>query len=125
LSLVPRLHEELAELKKEYPQLRFAQLPDGTLRIEIEKVPLPEGFSKQFISLLVVVPVQYPNAMPVGYVDHDIHLANGASLSGVGTTTIDGRTWGTLCWQPHSWNMSQENLLRFVKFILQRFYERQ
>jgi len=122
-SSLPRVLEELEELKAEYADCTVTQQADGSFHVEILNLPLPGGWNQGVTRILVVVPVQYPSAMPSFFVDAPLRLADGRNPAGMGNTTVGNQAWSTFCWQPQSWDVSKERLWKFVKFILQRFME--
>ena len=121
-DLLPRVAEEIERVKADYPNLQVQQRPDGSMYILIPSISLPPGWNVPATKILVILPVQYPQAPPQGfYADANLKLADGRPPSGGGAASIDNEQWLRFCWNPQSWDMSREALWKYVKFVESRF----
>lgn len=121
-NLLPRIAEEIERVKADYANLQVQQRPDGSIYIFVPSISLPQGWNMQTTKLLVILPVQYPQAPLQGfYADANLKLADGRAPSGGGAATIDNEQWLRFCWNPQTWDMSRENLWKYIKFVESRF----
>lgn len=125
MKLLPRVTNEIERVKESFPTTQVTVQPDGSIHIEIPNVPLPPGWNKSEATILIIVPIGYPQARPDGfYADSDLRAQNGAKVpDGSGQVQIAGRNWTRFCWQPTTWDMSRDNLWKYVKLALSRFKE--
>lgn len=121
-DLLPRVAEEIERVKADYANLQVQQRPDGSIYIRIPSVSLPPGWNMPATKILVIIPVQYPQAPPQGfYADANLKLADGRQPSGGGAAAIDNEQWLRFCWSPKGWDISKENLWKYIKFVESRF----
>src|SRR5437773_5108354 len=72
------LEEHLDALRERGLELEVQPEPGGWVFVVIHKHPLPEGYSKSHVDLLLKVPPPYPNGgMDMFWVDDDLRLAAG------------------------------------------------
>jgi len=119
-QMLPRIVEEIERVKKEYPNIDVRTQQDGSIHIEIPKIPLPTGWSQKETSVLIILPVGYPNVPPNFCADPNLRLADGRTPGGSSQIQIENRVWLRFCWQPKSWSSSKE-LWNYIQFILERF----
>ncbi len=122
--MLPRLRSELDELRIEYPNAQENAQSDGSIHIIIPDIPLPEAWDPSRVRILLVVPTAYPTAKPVFHTEPQVKLKTVPQVGGKGEPTRIGESeWCAYCWNPPSWDLSRETLLRFLKFSLSRFEE--
>ena len=92
------IQAQFARVLQDFPGATMAEQPDGTIHVEARNIQVPPGWNKPATSILVILPVTFPEARPNGfYADPDLNLAGG----GVGgeQQVIAGRHWRYFCWQ--------------------------
>ena len=121
-TLLPRVAEEIERIRTDYLNLQVQQRPDGSTYIIIPSISLPNGWNMPATKILVILPVQYPQASPQGfYADPNLKLADSRAPSGSGAAVIDSEQWLRFCWNPQVWDMSRESLWKYIKFVETRF----
>lgn len=120
---LPVLIEQIERVRQDYPNLIVTQRQDGIIDLEIPAFELPAGWTKAQTSVLVTVPVGYPDNKPQGFfVDSDLQLASGQQAGGLsGAQMINGRNWNAFCWNSAEWNPQTDGLRKYVKIMLCRF----
>lgn len=121
--MLPRVTEEIERVKREYPAVEVKLQPDGSIQVEVGPVPLPEGWSKKATRILVVLPPQYPQAKPSSFFADSNLLHNGKNPRGSSQTQVGDGNWTSFCWNPEKWDLSKEDLWKYIKFCESRFKE--
>lgn len=122
--MLPRVRQEIDEVKAAFPALRETVLQDGTIHLEIPDAPVPARWTPSHIALLLVVAPAYPTQRPTMFTDPKIKLIEPSKHpDGSSEQDVAGKKWRSYCWSPTSWELSRETLLRFTKFALSRFEE--
>ncbi|MEE8167536.1 MAG: E2/UBC family protein [Candidatus Hydrothermarchaeales archaeon] len=125
-NLLPRVKEEIEQIKEEYPGTVIRMQSNGGVHLEIPNMPLPKWWEPPTISLLIVLQPDYPNSRPGFFTPPDVKLKeNGNPPGGSSEAEIEGKKWKGYCWNPSQWDLSRETLWKFVKFAILRFNERQ
>lgn len=122
-GLLPVVVQQIDRVRQDYPDLIVTQNQDGTISLEIPSYELPTGWNKTQTSIMVTVPVGYPDNKPQGFhVDPDLKLASGQGAGGLGGPNIlNGKSWNSFCWNSAAWNPHQDGLWKYVKIMLSRF----
>lgn len=97
-------------------------MPDGTVRVRWS-ARLPDGWTPQGVSLVVVVPPTYPQQAPSGFdAEGPVTLGEGAP-PGSGANTVAGTATTHFCWNPAGAidYAAPDGLWRYAKFAEQRF----
>lgn len=127
--MIERLRREVELVRARYGVLRLA--PELTWLI-IERWPLPPGWNKTEIRLLIQIPPGYPVTPPDNFwTDDDLCLAGGGEPGNVmGFIELDERRWrqfsyhaATAEWQPHAEPTRGHNLLTFLEAVAERLQE--
>lgn len=122
--VLPRLRAEIDQLKAEYPGAQETELQDGTVHIEIPDVPINAAWEPARLRLLIVVPAGYPSNRPNFFSEPSVRIkASQKPPDGTNTTNIGGKEWRTYCYNPNAWDLSRENLVKYLKFASTRFDE--
>ncbi len=125
----PRALEELAILRKYFPNLEFVE---QALWIRIPGYSLPPGllWNPNVIDVAFQIPIGYPGTGPYG-----IYVREGLTFNGSAPNNyqcpanqqppFQGR-WGILSWSPENWSPTTDlltgpNLLNFVRSFADRF----
>lgn len=122
-GLLPQVQDQIERVRQDYPELTVAQRPDNTIDLVIISYELPAGWNKTHTSVMVNVPVGYPDQKPAGFfVDPDLKLSSGQGAGGLGgPSEINGRNWQSFCWNSTEWNPHQDGLWKYFKIMLSRF----
>lgn len=112
------LNDQIEELKQRFPEAQVTPNPDGSYFIQLDGFPLPPGWSKHDVTLMLVVPIGYPHTRPNGFeVDAELRLANGNVPSGYSQVNYGGKPWLHLCWQPgQPWITEKDGLWKHIAF---------
>jgi hypothetical protein len=121
--MLPQIETEIEELKKEYSNVVVNQQSDGSIYIELQDLPLPDGWNQKRASVSIILPVGYPQAPPSGFcTDLNIRLSGERMPAGAGPIDICGKKLMRFCWQTKNpWNASKEGLWKYIKLVLDRF----
>lgn len=121
-GLLPSVQAQIERLKQDYPLVEVRPQADGSHHLIVGPIRLGHGWNRAETSVLVILPVGYPQARPQGFsAEANILLASGQGPSGSGVTQIGGEAWRQFCWQPSNWEHDRETLWRYVKFCERRF----
>ncbi len=122
--MLPRLLNEIEELQKEYTSATYQEQPDGSVHIVLTDVPLPQQWEPSKVRILLIAPAAYPTARPTFHSEPSVKLKNSQQVGGKsGPAVLNGIEWCSFCWNPSSWDLPSENILRYLKFCLSRFEE--
>lgn len=123
-ALLPRVRAEIDQLKAEYPGAQETELQDGTVHIEVPDVPINPAWEPARLRLLLVVPAGYPSNRPNFFSEPSVRIKTSQKApDGGNTTNIAGKEWRSYCYNPAAWDLSRENILKFLKFAVTRFDE--
>jgi hypothetical protein len=118
------VQNQIDRVRQAYPNLVVSQQPDGSIDLELPTYELPPGWTKQQTSVLVSIPVGYPDNKPYGlYVDPDLGLASGQQAGGLRPQAKSGRNWSFFSWNSAEWDPHRDPLWKYVKIMLSRFEE--
>lgn len=92
----------------------------------LEAYPLPQGWSKSEIRLLLKLPVSFPNGKPdMFWTDKDLTLADGSDPEQAQVVeTICGSEWRRFSWHPQSWTPANDDIHTFLAFVDRRLSQR-
>jgi hypothetical protein len=125
-GLLPRIEKEVERIAEDYPGTQAESLPNGHVLVIVPKCPLPSGWNKKNVDVLLNLPPTYPNDRPIFLTDASLLLENGNKPGGAGgNASLLDHQWMSFCWNPKIWDMSRDSLWRFLKFGLSRFKELQ
>lgn len=115
------LIEELAALNdKGYTAT--VEEADGWAIVVFEEYGLPKGYSRKATTLLLKLPMSYPNGNPdMFWTDTDVLLEGGGTPRNAEVIeTISGRQWRRFSWHPTKWNPATDDLATYVEFVERR-----
>ena len=113
-----QLKYEVDKLKIEGYRIEEEEREDGFIHICIKEYPLPEGYNKNFITLLIKVPLSFPNGKPdMFWADADLTLSDGKGPKSTSKESIFGTEWLRFSWHPGKWNPGNDNLETYLGFI--------
>lgn len=123
LRALPVVTEQIERVRQDYSDLVVTQRSDGTIDLEIPAFELPAGWTKPQTSVMVTVPIGYPDNKPQGfYADPDLKLTSGQQAGGLGgPELINSRNWARFCWNSDQWDPHRDGLRKYVKIMLSRF----
>ncbi|MDD5308695.1 MAG: E2/UBC family protein [Deltaproteobacteria bacterium] len=131
VTLSDRIGQELALLRKKYPDLEYVAAGQWA---RIPSYPLPEGWNRTMTDVVFAIPVGYPATAPYGiYVPagilHKDARPNNYTEPASNTPPFSG-SWGIFSWSPADgeWRptanlQSGPNLLNYVQGFANRFRE--
>jgi hypothetical protein len=115
------LEGHLNGLKEQGLEAEVHPQPDSWVFIVIRNYPLPDGYSKTHVDLLLKVPPPYPNAaLDMFWMDEDLRLASGGMPANTSIEHYIGRNWLRFSWHPQDWHPAKDSLLTFVRFVDRR-----
>lgn len=91
-----QLDLEIKELCNDGYKINAEAKDDGSIHLVFNNYPVPLGYKKQYIKLLLKIPASYPNGKPdMFWVDADLELSNGEFKQETGVTKdkIFGVEW--------------------------------
>lgn len=117
--MVPeQLTAEVQELQREGHSIKVKP-EGGYANVVFSAYPVPSGFSKPSSSLLLRLPMSYPNGKPdMFWMDSDLTLEGGGipKQARVIQTHV-GQQWRRFSWHPQKWNPGQDNLRTYLEFV--------
>jgi hypothetical protein len=124
----PIVAEQLALLRKNYPEASATPLATGAHLITIPNVAIPAGWDRQITTILFVAPPGYPAAQPDCFwvEPGQMRLANQGTPQGSNDSNpipavvpLRQLTW--FSWHVQSWNPNTDSLRTYLKVIVKRF----
>jgi hypothetical protein len=88
----------------------------------IREYPVPPGWSKSVITLLIKLPPSFPAGNPdMFWTDEDLTLPGGGiPRNGDQIEIILGRRWRRFSWHPGSWTDGADDIRTFLQFVARR-----
>ena len=113
--------DEVSTLKDEGNSVEVIEA-EGWVNVIFSNYAVPPKFSKTSITLLVKLPLSYPNGRPeMFWTDVDLLFKDGRTpRSAEQIETVVGRQWRRFSWYPTSWNPGADNLRTYLEFINNR-----
>lgn len=98
---------------------------DGVINLIIGDYPLPPTYNKRQTTLLLRLPISYPNGNPdMCWTDPDVMCLNGQIPTKADQVeTYLGRQWRRFSWHPQGWNPGTGNLIMYLEFVNNGFYK--
>jgi ubiquitin-protein ligase len=95
---------------------------EGWAIVIFHEYPVPAGYSKRKIELLLKIPLSYPNGRPdMFWTDKDFVLANGVVPKSTELIeVILGKEWRRFSWHPQNWNPGVDDLRTYLEFVNNR-----
>lgn len=120
------IQQQFEVLRSVSAQATLMQLPDGSHLVEIPGYDLPEGWSKQQVTIKFIAPVGYPFARPdCFWTDADLKLRNGNAPMNTGNNQLPyspgAHVW--FSWHVATWNPNNDNLLTYFYVIKRRLHD--
>jgi len=112
------LAEELESLVTSAYRVEVAEA-DGFTNVMIHDYPLPPSYNKQATTLLLRLPVSYPNGNPdMFWTEEDVLTTDGRIPSGADSVeTYLGRRWRRFSWHPQGWNPGSGSMRMYLEFV--------
>lgn len=116
--------QQLRRLAEAYPNSTARQLGDGSQLITVRDVAIDGGaWNKERITAHFVAPVGYPLSRPdCFWTDADLRLRNGTvpKNSGVQVPPFSAEPLLWFSWHASSWRPNSDDLLTYMRVILDR-----
>lgn len=121
------IERQFARLQEAYPAATRTPVAGGSILVEIPRFALPEGWNKDRVKVIFLLPPGYPAAQPDCFwlEPGPIRLADGGTpqasndsnpIPGVGPRG----TW--FSWHVQSWNPNRDHILTYVGVIKRRLF---
>ena len=115
-------------LKNEIDRLRAKgfevelSLSDGFHHVVFERYEFPKGYSTDVSSMLLRLPISYPNGRPdMFWTDVNVTLMGGGIPERANTIEqFLGKQWRRFSWHPQNWNPGIDTLETFLEFVNRR-----
>jgi len=104
-AMLDIVRQQVDRAKQDFTQLQVTEQPDGSIQIIIEDLHIPQHWGRESISVLTILPIGYPQAIPNGF-----------------QAKLNGQNWSGICYRPKTWDSSRDNLWKWIKLI-ERFFE--
>lgn len=105
LRVLPLVQSQIDRVRQDYPELVVAPQPDGSIDLELPGFELPPGWTKPQTSVMVSIPVGYPDNKPQGFfIDPDLQLASGQAVGLSGPQVRGDHNWNYFCWNSAEWD---------------------
>ncbi|SRR6266404_1777513 len=125
MSLIPRLENEISELREKFA---VEVHPDaGFINLILKDFPLGGGFNLPSADLLIRVPLSYPDAGPdMFWTDPRVLLSNGQEPQAANVREqYLGREWRRFSWHRSRWDSIRDNLFSYIEFVHHRIAQKQ
>lgn len=122
-----RIQQEVILLARRFLEVDYDDEDFGWIRIP--KFELPDGWSKRYTALLILLPPAYPDVPPDGfYIDKGLATKSGKPPShyfqGRDHNRLYDKNWAWYCihaekdnWQPSANLLKGDNLLKYIELI--------
>lgn len=120
--MVPeQLLQEVKGLREIGYQVEIVEA-DGFANLVFPSYALPASLSKPSASVLIKIPLSYPNGRPdMFWTDVDVLLKDGrVPRSAEAIESALGRQWRRFSWHLQTWNPGSENILTYLEFVNDR-----
>lgn len=119
--LPTQIADEVNTLKEEGYSVEVNEA-EGWANVIFHDYPVPNGFTRTTIGLLVKLPLSYPSGRPdMFWTDVDLTFKDGRTpRSAEQIETILGKQWRRFSWHPQNWNPGTDNLRTYLEFINNR-----
>ena len=115
---------QLGALQRRHPTAHIELTTDNQRVLVIPDVPLPVGWSKQTVTIRVLVSGGYPQVkLDCFYVDADLHLGGGGQPSQSGMQQVFGSTYLWFSWHINDWSPQTASLDQYVRVCEARLRE--
>jgi len=118
------LERQIAELKNFAQGAEANPLASGAVLINIPRITLPAGWTKDATRVRFIAPVGYPFAAPdCFWADSDLLLSTSPNLpqaSNVQAIPEVGDTALWFSWHVQTWNPNRDNLITYLNVIKRR-----
>jgi hypothetical protein len=126
--LTPPVVRQLEEMRSQYPESVWLQLPSGAVKVTVPNVPLPKGWSAERSTVYMLLPVGYPVARPdCFWADSGLRLEGNRTPQNTGLSaipeTVEQLLW--FSWHVESWNPNSHSVLTWLRVIKKRFEQLQ
>jgi hypothetical protein len=113
-----QIEKEIEDLRKEAYLIDLIEA-DGFANIVFHNFTLPAGYSKTITTLLIKLPMSYPNGSPdMFWTDEDLILKDGRTPRNADVIeTALQKKWRRFSWHPRSWNPGADNLHTYLEFV--------
>ena len=112
------LLQEIEELRGAGYQVEIAEA-DGVVNLIFSEFSTPPYYNKKFTSLLLRLPISYPNGNPdMFWTDVDLACPDGKTPTNADQIeTYLGKQWRRFSWHPQGWNPGTGNLCMYLEFV--------
>jgi hypothetical protein len=108
---------QLAEVQRRHANASFESTPEGHRILIVPSVRLYPGWSRDEVSIRIVVPAGYPHVKPdCFYTEADLRLASGQEPTNSTQQPVLGGQYRWFSWHLAGWNPTQDTLDRYVRF---------
>lgn len=92
---------------------------DGMVNLIFQNYSVPPIYNKQTTTLLLRLPVAYPNGNPdMFWTEIDLLCVNGQTpQSADSIENYIGKQWRRFSWHPQGWNPGTGNLCMYLEFV--------
>jgi hypothetical protein len=110
--------KEIEDLRKEGHSIDLIE-SEGWANAILGNLPVPAGYNKTLTSLLIKLPMSYPNGRPdMFWTDEDLILKDGRVPRNADVIEIAlEKKWRRFSWHPQSWNPGTDNLHTYLEFV--------
>ena len=118
------LLQEVAGLRESGYKVEIVEA-DGIVNLIFEDYSIPPVYNKQYTTLLLRLPMSYPNGNPdMFWTDTDLLCANGQTPNNAGQIeTHMGKQWRRFSWHPQGWNPGTGTLCMYLEFVNSGFFK--
>lgn len=112
------LIKEIVDLQKGGHSIDLIE-SEGWINAVFSSFPLPLGYSKTLTTLLLKLPVSYPNGRPdMFWTDKDLVLEDRRIPKGADVIEVAlGQKWRRFSWHPQNWNPGTDSLATYIEFV--------
>jgi E2/UBC family protein E len=115
---------EVTRLQAIRPGARLRHRPDGTAVVVVPEVRLPTGWSRRTTCVRWLLSPAYPAAQPDCFcTDPDLRIEGGAIPRNAFLQVLDGEAvlWFSWHLQGAAWRPGRDDVLKYLRFVEQRF----
>lgn len=118
------IDSQLTDVQRRHPNAVMEQSPDGNRLLVVPDVRAGAGWTKEFVTVRVLVPTGFPHVKPdCFYTEADLRLSSGVDPSASTIQSVFGGQYRWFSWHLLAWDATSGTLGQYVHFCRRRLQD--